>query len=131
MEDETFWMVTIIGIVLFALFVGAFMVPLMKVWWAEQSGRAELAQAEQNRNIAVVEATAKRDAAIQLAEAEINRAKGVAEANRIIGDSLRGNEEYLRYLWLVDVAGSNVGKTIVYVPTETNLPILEATRLGK
>ena len=35
-----------------------------------------------------------------LAQAEIERAKGVAEANRIIGDSLKGNESYLRYLWI-------------------------------
>jgi len=111
---------------LFVLF--ALIIPSMRPWWAEQTGKAELAQAEQNRQIAVKEAQAKKDSAILLAEAEVRRAEGVASANKIIGDSLKENEDYLRYLWIIDVAGANVDKTVVYVPTETNLPILEATR---
>jgi hypothetical protein len=48
----------------------------------------------------------------------------VAEANRIIGESLKGNESYLRYLWIQNLeSGSN---SVVYVPTEAGLPILEA-----
>lgn len=75
-----------------------------------------------------VEATAKRDAAKMLAEAEIERAKGVAQANRIIGDSLTNNEAYLRYLWVQSLAE---GKSeVIYVPTEASLPVLEAGRLG-
>lgn len=62
-----------------------------------------------------------------LADAEIIRAKGVAEANRIIGDSLKGNESYLRYLWIPNLA-ENKGN-IVYIPTECGLPILEANRI--
>lgn len=64
-----------------------------------------------------------------LAEAEIERAKGVAEANRIIGESLKGNEAYLRYLW---IQGLQEGSTpqVVYVPTEAGLPILEAGRMN-
>lgn len=105
--------------------------PLLKPWWASQEGKAELAQAEQNRQIAVLEATAKKESAIQLAQAEVERAKGVAEANKIIGESLKENEDYLRYLWITDVAGANVDKTVVYIPTESNLPILEASRMTK
>ena len=66
------------------------------------------------------------ESASLLAEAEVARAKGVAAANKIIGDSLKGNEAYLRYLWITDVAGQNTGKTVVYVPTEANMPLLEA-----
>ena len=119
-----------LGILLLILFLSFLMFgrPLLKPWWAQQSGKSELAQAEQNRQIAILEAKAKEESALHLAQAEINRAKGVAESNRIIGESLKENEDYLRYLWIVDVAGSNVDKTVVYVPTETNLPILEATR---
>lgn len=105
-----------------------FILPILKPWWASQDGKAELAQAEQNRQIAVLEATAKKESAIQLAQAEIERAKGVAEANRIIGESLKGNEDYLHYLWITDVAGANIDKTVVYIPTEANIPILEAMR---
>lgn len=127
-QEGALWvMLMVVGAIIFIL-VLAWGVPAMKPWWAMQDGKAELAQAEQNRQIAVLEATAKRESAIQLAQAEIERAKGVAEANRIIGESLKQNEDYLRYLWITDVAGANVDKTVVYVPTEANLPLLEASR---
>ena len=102
----------------------AYVLPRYKVWSAEMEGQAELAQAEGNRKIAVLEAQAKLDSAKALASAEIERAKGVAEANRIIGESLQGNEGYLRYLWIQNLeSGSN---SVIYVPTEANLPILES-----
>jgi regulator of protease activity HflC (stomatin/prohibitin superfamily) len=117
----------LIGIIAFGMWI----YPAMKPWWAEQDGKAELAQAEQNRQIAILEAKAKEESALHLANAEINRANGVAQANKIIGESLKNNEEYLKYLWITDVAGANIDKTVVYIPTETNIPILEATRTTK
>jgi hypothetical protein len=45
-----------------------------------------------------------------------------------IGDSLKGNEAYLRYLWINNSDG-NGDKQVIYVPTEAGLPILEAGRL--
>lgn len=99
-----------------------------EVWSEEMSDKAELAKASQNRQIAVNEAQAKADAAAMLARAEIERARGVAEANRIIGESLKGNDAYLRYLWIMSLESGNA-PTIVYVPTEANLPILESRRL--
>ncbi len=105
--------------------------PVYKVWEQEKVGQAELARAESNRKIAVLEASAKQQAAVMLAQAEVERAKGVAAANQIIGEGLKGHEEYLRYLWLMGlehVASSPNGSTVVYVPTEANLPILEASR---
>lgn len=104
--------------------------PRYNVWKQGLVGQAELRRAEQNRQITVQEALAKKDAAVMLAQAEVERSKGVALANKIIADSLKGHEEYLRYLWIVDVAGQQANKTIVYVPTEANLPILEAQRLS-
>jgi len=92
------------------------------------AGEAELKRAEQNRKIAVNEAEAKRDAATMLAAAEVERAKGVAEANKIIGDSLSDNEAYLRYLW---IEALQAGNSVIYVPTEANLPILEAGKRPK
>jgi len=129
-EYELVWVTLMALLFIFIIVFAMWVYPAMKPWWASQTGKAELAQAEQNRQIAILEATAKKEASVQLAQAEIERAKGVAEANRIIGESLKENEDYLRYLWITDVAGSNVDKTVVYVPTETNLPILEATRNG-
>lgn len=101
--------------------------PPYNVYSAEMSGKAELAQAEQNRQIQITQSKAKSDAAQYEAEAEITRAKGVAQANQIIGDSLKGNDAYLRYLW-IDKLDSTKGQ-IVYVPTEAGLPILEAGRM--
>lgn len=100
--------------------------PMYKVWERGKAGEAELSQAEYNRKIAVQEAQAKMDSAKMLASAEVEKARGVAEANKIIGDSLKGNEEYLRYLW-IDKLGNSSSETI-YIPTEAGLPILEATR---
>jgi len=98
-----------------------------RTWSATLEGEAEYNRAEQNRRIRVLEATAKRDSAKMEAESEIERAKGVAEANRIIADGLKGHDEYLRYLWIEKVA-ENTGREIIYVPTEASLPILESTR---
>jgi regulator of protease activity HflC (stomatin/prohibitin superfamily) len=119
---------TTLSIFAVLLLIFSVFVPLAKPWWAEQTGKAELAQAEQNRQIAVKEAQAKLDSSKLLAQAEVERANGVAQANKIIGESLKENEDYLRYLWITDVAGANIDKTVVYIPTEANLPILEATR---
>lgn len=105
--------------------------PKYNVWSQRLAGQSVLAHAQYSREVAVAEAKAKMEAATLLAQAEVERAKGVAEANKIIGESLKQNEDYLRYLWITDVCGSNVDKTVVYVPTETNLPILEANRFQK
>lgn len=89
-------------------------------------GKAELAKADFSKQVAVQEAQAKKDSAQLLADSEIIRAGGVAKANQIIGDSLKGNDAYLCYLW-IDKLDSTKGQ-IVYVPTEAGLPILEAGR---
>ena len=62
---------------------------------------------------------AKKDA-----EIAVTRAEGVAKSNRIIGDSI--NENYLRYRWIEGLQSNE--KQVVYVPTEANLPIMEASR---
>lgn len=102
--------------------------PTYNVWEQGKVGEASLHRAEQDRQIAVQEAQAKMEAAKMLANAEIERARGVAEANRIIGEGLKGHSEYLTYLWIQELA--NAGH-VIYVPTEANLPIVEAGRLGQ
>jgi len=97
--------------------------PQLKVYEQRLHGEAELAKAQFSKQVLVQEAIAKQEAAKSLAQAEVERAKGVAEANRIIGDSLQGNDAYLRYLWIQQL--DNAGH-VVYVPTEAGLPILEA-----
>ncbi len=65
---------------------------------------------------------AKKDA-----EIEIARAQGVAKSNEIISSSI--TEPYLRYRWIEGLQKSQA--TVIYVPTEANLPIMEAGRLGE
>lgn len=104
--------------------------PFYTVWQQGMAGEAELKRAQQNRQIAVQEAQAKMDSAKLYAQAEVERAKGVAGANKIIADGLKGHEEYLRYLWIDKIASSH-NREVIYIPTETQFPILEAARLGQ
>jgi regulator of protease activity HflC (stomatin/prohibitin superfamily) len=122
--------IIIIGVVAVA-FIGACLwgYPKYNIYAQTAQGQAILAHAQSSREVAVAEAKAKMESAELLAQAEVTRAKGVAQANQIIGESLKNNEAYLRYLWIIDVASANTQKTVVYVPTEGNMPILEATRL--
>lgn len=98
--------------------------PHYSVYEQSLSGEAELAKANYSKKVQIQDAEAKFESAKSLALAEIERAKGVAKANEIIGSSLKNNEEYLRYLWIHQLSeGKN---DVIYVPTEANLPILEA-----
>jgi hypothetical protein len=99
--------------------------PQYAVYQQRMTGEAELAQAEYSKQVQVRDAQGKLDAAKLLAQVEVQRAEGVAKANQIIGESLRNNEAYLKYLWITDVTG-NKTPTVIYVPTEANIPILEA-----
>lgn len=94
------------------------------VWAQGMLGKAKLAEATQSRQIAIEGAKAKQESATFEAEAEVRRAKGVAEANKIIGKSLQGNESYLRYLWVNQLSENN--QNVIYIPTEANMPIMEA-----
>ena len=106
---------------------GCDLYPPYKVYSQRMEGEAELAKAQYSKQVLVQEAEAKKQAAQSYADAEVIRARGVASANAIIGQSLKDNEAYLRYLWINNMA-SEQNKTVVYVPTEANLPILEASR---
>jgi regulator of protease activity HflC (stomatin/prohibitin superfamily) len=103
------------------IFIGG---PQYNVWQQSLAGKAELQKAEYTRQVAVLEAQAKKDSAQQLADAEIIRAQGVAKANQIIGDSLKDNREYLQYLYITGLEeGSNKGNVTIYVPTEGGMPV--------
>lgn len=114
----------IIAIILLIV-VLAFVRPWYNVWSQEMEGKAEFAKAEQNRKIKIEEARANLEAEKLNAQAEIERAKGAAEAIRIENGSI--TPTYIQYLW-VRQQGDQSNKTVIYVPTETNLPILEASR---
>ncbi|HWJ89055.1 MAG TPA: membrane protease subunit [Pelagibacterium sp.] len=101
--------------------------PQYDIYVKESAGRAQLAEVESNRRIRVLEAQAALDAADLTSQAEVARSRGVAEANAIIADSLGGAEGYLRWRYIEMLENtSQGGRNVIYVPTEANLPILEA-----
>ena len=115
-----------IGVFVLAL-IASFMFgyPRYKVWQQEMAGKAEFAKAEQNRKIKIEEARANLEAEKLNAQAEIERAKGAAKAIEIENGSL--TPTYIQYLWVRQQTNLN-DKTVIYIPTEGNLPILEAGR---
>ena len=108
--------IAVLGFILWGL-------PQLGVYNRTLAGKAALMEAESTRQVRVLEAKAKRESASLEAAAEIERAKGVAEANKIIGDSLRDNPRYLQYLYIVGLQeGSDKGNKTIYVPTEGGIP---------
>lgn len=104
---------------------------------AENEGKSILVEAENSRKAIIETAKAENESATLQAEArikiakaeaqaEIERAYGVAKANEIIGNSLKGNKEYLDYL-KIEAVKTQKGERI-YIPTEAMLPITEAKK---
>ena len=65
------------------------------------------------------------DGAVRHAHGE---ADGAAEAIKIENGSI--TPTYIQYLWVRQQSDLS-DKTVIYIPTETNLPILESTRMNK
>jgi len=119
--------ITLSAIVLVGLIVLAFWgVPQYKVYSQRKAGEAMLAHAQSSREVAVAEAKAKMESATLLAQADTIRAHGIARSNQIIGQSL--TDAYLHWFWIDNIDKSN---NVIYVPTEANLPIMEANRFNK
>jgi hypothetical protein len=106
-----------VTIVIFALMAG---LPQYSVWQQGLAGEAMLARAEQTRRVAVLQATAERDAAIFR-----------AEAIEIVGQAAKDYPEY-RYQEFLGAFGealqSEAIDKIIFVPTEANIPVTEAGR---
>ncbi len=129
-RDEDIKMGCIVGgivlVVLGIIGLCLWLFPQYRVYSARLAGEAKLRESESGRQVIVQEARAREEAAKMLAGAEVERARGVAEANRIIGDSLKNSPEYLTWLWIEKVADN--GNSVIYIPTEGGMPILEAGR---
>lgn len=116
-----FAFMSVVALIILALLFG---IPRYRVWQQEMEGKAEFAKAEQNRQIKIEEAKANLEAEKLNAQAEIERAKGAAEAIKIENGSLTGT--YIQYLWVRQQ--NEALEKVVYIPTEANLPILEAKK---
>ena len=108
------------------IWLGMWGMPRYRVYSARLAGQADLAEAELASKVRVRNALAEHEAAQHLANAEIARAGGVAKAIEIIGHGLKDNHAYLRYLWIERLNEQDA--SLIYVPTEAGLPILEAGR---
>lgn len=117
----------VVAVVVFTIGM-AFIRPWYNVWSQEMEGKAEFAKAEQNRKIKIEEARANLEAEKLNAQAEIERAKGAAEAIKIENGSI--TPTYIQYLWVRQQSDLS-NKTVIYIPTETNLPLLESTRMNQ
>ena len=107
-------------VAIFVFVIGmAFIRPWYNVWSQEMEGKAEFAKAEQNRKIKIEEARANLEA---------EKLNAQAEAIKIENGSL--TPTYIQYLWVRQQSDLS-DKTVIYIPTETNLPILESTRMNK
>lgn len=115
----------IVWAIMIVVFGGMYGCPRYNVWQQEMSGKAEFAKAEQNRRIKIEEAKANLEAEKLNAQAEVERTKGAAEAIKIENGSI--TPAYIQYLWVRQQNNLN-DKTVIYIPTETNLPVLEASR---
>lgn len=98
--------------------------PSYNVYQQKKEGEAVLAHAQSSREVAVAEAKAKMESAALLAQADTIRAHGVARSNIIIGQSL--TDAYLHWYWIDNIEKNP--QAVIYVPTEANMPIMEAGR---
>lgn len=120
---------SMIGIVIAAVLLVGLLVgwPQYRVYSQRLAGEAALAEAQSSRQVAILEARAKKESALSLAEAEVIRAQGAAKANQILQNSLGGPEGYLRYLQIQALEETRA--QLIYVPTEAGLPVTESRRL--
>ena len=123
------WFLSIATLVIAIVLGLMFGLPKYNVWRsqiaiekAQNYGKAEMAQAEQNRMILIEEAKANLEAQKLNSESEVERAKGMARAIEIENGKL--TEQYIHYLWVRNIDKMDGEK--IYIPTEANLPILEA-----
>ena len=100
--------------------------PIWNVWASQKEGEADLRQARNEQQIQIAQAQSRLDAAELNKKAAVVEAQAVAEQIHTIGDQLKNHDLFLRWQW-IKMMEERRGETI-YVPTEANLPLLEATR---
>lgn len=96
-------------------------IPTYKVWQQEMSGKARLAEASQSRKILV-----------EQANAELEAAAVRAEAIGLVGKAAQLYPEYRQQEFMAAMGEAlNNGEIeqMIYVPTEANIPITEASRI--
>ena len=109
----------------FAWFVFGY--PVWNVWASKKDGEAALSEAEKEQKIQMAKATARYEAAEMNKKAAIVEAEAVSAQIEKIGLQLTTHDLYLKWQW-IKMMEERPDSSVIYVPTEANLPILEATR---
>jgi len=105
--------------------------PRWRVWAAHMEGLAELEQAKKEQQIQIAQAQSRLDAAELNKQAAIIEAQAVSEQIKTIGNELKSHDLYLRWQWIQMMEQQETKSTVIYVPTEANLPVMEAGRATK
>lgn len=124
--STTFWVIFGITLTLVLIVASMGIMPIYTVWSQKKQGEADLAQAISEQNIRVARAQSRLDAADLNRKAAIIEAQAVSEQIKEIGETLTEHGLYLRWQW-IEMMKERSGTT-VYVPTEANIPILEAKK---
>ena len=124
--DTTIFQIVLLVFVFLILF-WMWLGPHYKVWKAHMDGKADLARAQNEQQIQVAEAQGRLTAAEANKKAAIIEAEAVCAQIEIIGENVKNHPLYLTWQW-IEMMKHREGATI-YVPTEANLPVLEAGRL--
>lgn len=96
--DDILFIVAVVAVALiFWLLVGY---PKWRVWASHQRGLADLAQANNEQQIQIAKARARKEAAGLNKEAAIIEAEAVAEQIDKIGQQLTNHDLYLRWQWI-------------------------------
>src|SRR3990167_6908659 len=125
-ENNWIFIITLIVSLIVIWFI--FLYPIWQVWASKKKGEAELEEANFAEQVKVAQARATKGAAEMNKEAEIIEAQAVSISINTIGEALQKNDSYLRWQWIKMM--DKTSNATIYVPTETNLTILEATRLS-
>lgn len=121
------FIIVLIGFVIGIIIAIFFAFQWARVYSKEQSGKAQLAEARFSKQVQLEQAKSNLESQKLNSQAEVERAKGAAQAIEIESGKL--TENYIRYLWVQQQDNLN-DKTVIYIPTESGLPITESQRLN-
>jgi hypothetical protein len=125
-SEHPWILVGVVLLVIFVLFVlwGLVAGPIWNVWASKKAGEAVLQEAINTQRVQLAHAEARKEAATLNKEAAIIEASAVGEQIRTIGSELKDHNLFLQWQQ-IEMMKSHEG-SIIYVPTEAGLPILEA-----
>jgi hypothetical protein len=115
----------VVGIVIVLILWVLWGYPTWRVWASGKSGEADLTQAHREQQIQVAKAQGRVDAAKLNKEAAIIEAEAVSAQIEKIGTQLTEHDLYLKWQW-IKMMEERPDSSVIYVPTEANMPILEA-----